>query len=274
MTSYWNFTARQLRLTASLLMLCALLGCGSPGKRGDDTVNKPVPRTDLTNAAAWAIWTEVLSEHVNSYGQIDFNRLQRDRGQLDSFIGWLHGVSPATHPERFPTREAQLAYHINAYNALAMASIIDAGIPASFEPMLKRYRFFYRREVWVGDRQISLADYENKIIRPFGEERVHFVLNCMVVSCPRLPRQAFLPETLSTQLATATRKFIREPRNLYVDDEARTVYVSEIFSFYKKDFRAKAPSLIDYINLHRERVLPTDYKLRFIEYDWRLNQRY
>ena len=43
----------------------------------------------------------------------------------------------------------------------------------------------------VGGKTISLYKLENDVIRPLGEERVHFALNCMVVSCPRLPRAAF-----------------------------------------------------------------------------------
>ena len=38
---------------------------------------------------------------------------------------------------------------------------------------------------------MSLYTLENDVIRPLGDERVHFALNCMVVSCPRLPRVAF-----------------------------------------------------------------------------------
>jgi hypothetical protein len=47
---------------------------------------------------------------------------------------------------------------------------------------LTQFTFFYLRKFNVGGNAISLCD--NRIIRPIGDERVHFALNCMVVSCP------------------------------------------------------------------------------------------
>jgi hypothetical protein len=50
----------------------------------------------------------------------------------------------------------------------------------------QKIRFFLLRKYRVGGEDMSLYALENDIIRPLGEPRVHFALNCMAVSCPRL----------------------------------------------------------------------------------------
>ena len=56
---------------------------------------------------------------------------------------------------------------------------------------------------------ISLYDYENKVIRPVGDPRVHFVLNCMVVDFPRLPDKPFARDMLDSQLNEASFEFLK-----------------------------------------------------------------
>ena len=44
-------------------------------------------------------------------------------------------------------------------------------------------------------------------------------------------------------------------------------------SFFEEDFLAVEPTLIAYSNRYRAPPIPTDYKLEFIPYDWRINSR-
>ena len=115
---------------------------------------------------------------------------------------------------------------------------------------------------------ISLYEYENKVIRPLGDARVHVALNCMSVGCPRLPRTPFLPHTLQVQLDREARTFYNESRNVAVDPEARVLRLSEILDFYRGDFLAQAPSLAAYVNRYRVERVPEDYAVQFIPYDW------
>ena len=116
-------------------------------------------------------------------------------------------------------------------------------------------------------------NFENDVIRRLGEERVHFALNCMVVSCPRLPRTAFSADALERQLDTAARTFMSERRNVGVDPVRREVWLSAIFDFYTKDFLDHAPSLIAYVNRYRTEPIPSEFKVRFFDYDWTVNDR-
>jgi hypothetical protein len=173
-----------------------------------------VPATDHPPAAMttrdWeTIWTKVLSRYVDDEGTIDFAGLRADRSHLDQVVAFVATIDPASAPERVFTRQSQLAYYINAYNALAMYGVLEAGIPKSFGG-LRKFSFFYLRTFTIGAQSISLYDFENKVIRPLGEERVHFALNCMVVSCPRLPRRAFAASP------ARSRTTVRQTRALMV----------------------------------------------------------
>lgn len=219
-----------------------------------------------------SLWTDVLTENVDEFGRIDFVAVARNRTKLDQVVAFIAANDPTSQPGTFPSREAKLAYYINAYNALAMYGIVDAGIPSSLGG-LNKITFFWWRTFKIGGRSLSLYKFENDVIRPLGEPRIHFALNCMVVDCPRLPRDAFSAGRLERQLDAATRTFVNESRNVRVDLEKQDVWLSSIFKFYTEDFLAHEPSLIAYINRYRTTKLPIDSTVQFQDYNWTLNSR-
>ncbi len=236
-----------------------------------------VPALDAATKALsigeWeALWTKVLSRNVDDAGRVDFDALRGDHADLDRVVAFVAAADPMSQPQRFPDRQARLAFYINAYNALAMHGVVAAGVPESLGGLTK-FTFFYLRTFTVGGKSISLYKFENDVIRPLGEERVHFALNCMVVSCPRLPRVAFSAAGLDGQLDAAARQFIGDSRNVWIDHAKREVWLSAIFDFYTQDFLAHAPSLIDYVNRYRAAQVPSDFKVRFLEYHWTVNHR-
>ena len=231
------------------------------------------PAPEALTIHEWeALWTAVLARNVDDAGRVDFGALARDRADLDRVVAFVATVDPGSQPQRFPDRAARLAFYINAYNALAMHGIVEAGTPASLGG-LNKVAFFYFRKFSVGGGSISLYNFENDVIRPLSEERVHFALNCMVVGCPRLPRTAFSADALERQLDAATRAFLAEKRNVSVDAARREVWLSAIFDFYTADFLAHAPTLIDYVNRYLAEPIPYDFKVRFFDYDWTVNDR-
>ena len=250
---------------ATLLVVLWVTACASlvpPPFAGE-----PAPARQPVEA-----WERVLEAFVDEHGRVDFIGLSRDRRDLDRYVSWVYGNGPDNRPELFRTREQVLAYHINAYNALAMYNVLESGIPETSAGFAK-VRFFYLREVSVGGRRISLYAYENDVIRTLGEPRLHFALNCMSVGCPRLPREPFMADQLDEQLDRETREFFAEERNLRVDAAARTVHLSEILDFYPEDFLAVAPSLLAYVNRYRADPVPEDYRVKFIDYDWTINRQ-
>ncbi len=254
----------QARVFGLALPLFLAVGCAS-------TVT--VPEAPAARSESVGIhWARVLERYVDAQGRVDFRALADDPTDLHIYVNYLARVSPWSRPSLFPDRDSELAYHINAYNALSMYNVIESGTPDSLAGT-RKIVFFALRRVTVGGRELSLYAYENQVIRPLGEERVHFALNCMVVGCPRLPREPFRAALLDTQLERETRRFFAESRNLQVDHDRRRVRLSEIMKFYTKDFTAAAPSVIAYVNRFVAPDIPDDYRVEFIPYDWTVNRQ-
>jgi len=254
------------RLGLPLLAVLLISGCA--------TVPPPAvsPPADAdTEREPTAAWGRVLKRFVDVHGRVDFDDLARDRVDLDRYVAWVYRTGPNNRPELFPTRNHVLAYHINAYNALAMYSVLDAGVPKTLAGA-RKVSFFFLRRVQVGGATMSLYAYENDVIRNLSEPRVHFALNCMAVGCPRLPQEPFDADRLDMQLDRETWYFFEEPRNVRIDRDARTLYLSEILDFYTGDFLAQAASLPAYVNRYRAEKVPEDYAVKFIPYDWTINR--
>ena len=248
-----------------VLAVVALAGCAA------------VPRPDSVVAGApsappYEAWARVLERHVDERGRVDFAGVARDRLDLDRFVAYVYDFGPGNAPQLFPSPDHVMAFHLNAYNALAMHNVIEAGIPASLEGW-RKVSFFLLRKVRVGGEAISLYDYENRVIRALGDARIHVALNCMSVSCPRLPREPFLPATVQAQLEREARHFFNEPRNVRVDAPAGVVRLSEVLKFYSADFLAAAPSLTAYVNRYAARKVPDSLEVAFLDYDWTINRQ-
>lgn len=227
------------------------------------------PVTPLPQDVAWS-WNDLLGRRVDAQGRVDFRGIAADRGPLEIVVAGIAQTAPLNAPADFPTQGDALAFHINAYNALAMYNVVRSGIPERLS-QLERVDFFRLTRFVVGGRELSLDDYRNRVIRPLGDERVHFALNDMTRSSPRLPRGPFTAENLDGELDAAARVFLAEPRNVQPDPARRVVRLSSLFRFHAEDFLRRSPSLIAWINRYRTVPIPGDYRVEFIEYDWTVN---
>ena len=260
---------RPLRWAAWLIALQALLwlgGCATqvPLPAGAAAAGSgPAAAAQATEA-----WARVLDRFVNPQGEVDFAALAQDHADLDTMV---RQVAASSH-DSLTGWAAQLAWLINAYNALSMYNVIDSGIPASHAG-LNKLTFFFSRQFNIGGRWLSLYAFENEVIRPLGRQqgdpRLHFALNCSAVSCPVLPRQPFTAAALDAELAREARALFARPGNFRIDAANRTVWLSQILDFYTADFvPLPAPSLIDYANRFAPEPAPLDFAVRFTPYDW------
>jgi hypothetical protein len=231
-------------------------------------------------------WTTVLQRFVDERGFVDYDGLAKNRETFDSYIERLERTSPESEPDRFSTRDDRLAYYINAYNAQVFAGVLARGpeqVSVWKGGLISGYRFFVKQKIELGGRTMSLKHLEDKVIRArFQDPRIHAALNCASISCPRLPQEAFLAETLDQQLDAAMREFVAEKRHVEVDNTRKTVRLSKIFDWFKGDFLDyersqgnKSPNLLDYINRYQGSgaQLPRDYKVEFLPYDKGINQQ-
>ena len=254
---------------ASLSIL--LTGCAT-------LVSVPPETTALsvTLVEAEAGFARVLNQHVDERGRVAFEALRDDPSResgLPALERYVRAIA-RTPFDGFTTNNARLAHMINTYNALSMYNVIASGIPDTHAGLAK-VRFFVTQQFLISGKPLSLYAFENDIIRPLDEPRIHFALNCSALSCPVLPRKMFTAMALNEELDRETRAFFARPENLRVDAASRTIFFNEILSFYTEDFVPRhAPTLIDYAARYVSDNLPRDYRVAFTPYDWTVaNQR-
>lgn len=230
-----------------------------------------------------ADWERVLEEHVDARGFVDYRALAEDRRDLDRYIARLRAASPESDPERFPTRDHELAYYINAYNAWVFWGVLDRGpdVDSVWGLFGTGLSFFSGMDIELGGRETNLKSLEDDVIRAeYRDPRIHAALNCASVSCPRLPREAFTGPELDARLDAAMHEFVTDPKHLAVDRRDKTVRMSKIFDWYADDFLAhlreqgvRDPNLIDYVNLYRgdEGEIPRTWSVELMDYDKGLN---
>ena len=240
------------------------------------TLVPPPDRPAPEMAQALGAWGRVLAKYVDKEGRVNFDGVAKAPQDLETMVTWVSTVGPKTRPEAFKEKGAVLAYHLNAYNALAMYGVIQAGIPSDFDGFFKRLSFFFRRKYLVAGDQLSLYSYENELVRPMKEPRVHFALNCMSVGCPRLPQVPYEASRLEKQLEEGASEFFNKDQYLQVNKDSRIVRISENLKFYTEDFvnERVGPSLIAYVNRYKKgEKVPEDYKVEFLKYDWTVNRQ-
>jgi len=227
-----------------------------------------------------------LDKIVGQYVQgnnVNYSKLLADKGKLISFTNSLATTSPNSHPEKFKTRNEQLAYWINAYNAYILKIIVE-NYPVDSIKDIKFIGF----TVWLhkntlGGEEISFKALEDDIIRDmYKDPRIHFAINCASISCPPLRDQAYLPEILDKQMDESTSLFINDKNNVRIAEEEGKIYLNSIFDWYDDDFidwlreikEIEEPHILDYIKLYYNGQVDEewyDYDIEFLEYDWALN---
>jgi hypothetical protein len=216
----------------------------------------------------------LLRTYTDAQGRVDYDGLRanpKDVAALDRLVQSLVTTGPDKTPALYPNKQHALAYYLSAYNLLVWKNVLDQHTKRVDE---SGFAFFKKPPYPVDGKQLTLDDLEKKLIRPrFLDPRVHFALNCASGGCPRLPREAFVPERVHDQLDREARTFIGEKRNVDYDAARKRVKLSMIFKWYKDDFAKDDAGLIAYLNKYRPAAqpLPPDVIIEHVEYDWRLN---
>jgi hypothetical protein len=235
----------------------------------------PAAATPAPAAAAAAfdhsLFDGVLKKYVHD-GRVDYAGL-KGNADLDKYVESLAKADP----DSFADKKAQLAFWINAYNALTMHSILQhyPGIKG-VQDVAPDFGFFKQKIHTVGGKQYALNDIENEIVRPrFKDPRVHAALNCASNSCPPLAAFAFTADKLDAQLDAQFKAFARDRKRNAIDAAGGSVKLSQIFNWYGKDFDAAggvAAFLGKYLEpADAEAVKKASSGFQFLDYDWGLN---
>src|SRR5256885_15189611 len=93
----------------------------------------------------------------------------------------------------------------------------------------------------------SQDDIEHGILRPMGEPRMHFAVNCAARSCPALATEAYVPERLDAQLDAAVQRFVDDPRQFRLELAPRpTLWVNKVLDWHGGDFGGPAGGELDF----------------------------
>jgi len=245
------------------------------------------PGDDVTGVGEAAVYSDepflalVRKYAVDGGDKVDYaawKNSSEDLATLDRQVDLLARVSPDSHPELFPTSEAQRSYWINTYNTLVLQAVLDywplesvRDVKISFTSRLVPGKgFFYDRKVVVGGKKTNLYKFERQVLRDQKDSRLHFAFNCASDSCPVLRPWEWSDE----QLDAAARDFINDRANVSIDDD--TVYLSSIFKWYKKEF---PDDMYGYLQQYADPGLghqlqaakDYNYRIRYRRYDWSLN---
>ncbi|MGE0642834.1 MAG: DUF547 domain-containing protein [Nitrospira sp.] len=215
------------------------------------------------------VFEELLGTHVRD-GAVDYPAIQSD-DRLPMYLSQLDRVDP----NALMTRNEQLAFWINAYNAFAIKGILDGYSPMTY---WGRYRYFIGQKYRVGGEHINLYDLERQIlIKQFREPLMHFAIVCASMSCPKIQPWTYDPDQLAVQLDRVARAFINDPTRNRFDRTKKVASLSMIFKWFDDDFTDAAGSVLAYIARYvgdpelAQDLIISGYRVEYLEYDWALN---
>ncbi len=258
-------------------------------------INAAVPDDFPTDSFSHRGFERLLRNYVDANGYVNYERWHRDAmsiAQLDSYLAAVSAFSPDSSPDRFPSRNDELAYWMYGYNAYVIKSVLSnwpldsvTDVKAPIE-VVKGMGFFYRLRYLFGGRAYSLLAVENeKIRKEYKDPRIHFVLNCASESCPVIRPELPTGDALELLLADSAREFVNDPANVQIDHNDQVIYLSAIFKWYEDDYlnwlradgRPVDKGLLDYITPIAEGTLADDlerasgYAIEFRDFDWTVN---
>jgi len=234
----------------------------------------PVERNTIDHASWDTFLRAYLSTDAQGINRVAYARVtDGDREKLRLYLSALQEVSPASL-----TRDQQLAYWINLYNAQTVELVLDAypvGSILSIKDGLLPIGPWNRKVVTVDGQALSLNDIEHRIIRPvFREARIHYALNCAATSCPNLSPKAWRADGLDAALSAAERDYVNDPRGVTINADG-TITLSKIYAWFREDFGKTEADIIARLAAVadpelREKLSGRQQVARY-QYDWSLN---
>lgn len=209
-------------------------------------------------------WDDLLNKYVDDKGMVDYKNLIGDTPKLETYLAQLSMFMP---DESWEDHE-KLAYWINVYNAFTVSLVLE-NYP--LKSMMDLKKAWDQKFIKLGNKNYSLNQIEHDIIRKeFDEPRIHFALVCAAVSCPVLLNEAYSASDLDNQLQKQSIRFLNDEKRNQIKESAASI--SQIFSWFNDDFTKKG-SLIDFINQYSQIKLDAEASIKFMEYDWSLNEQ-
>lgn len=215
----------------------------------------------------YSAFNRVLKIHVAD-GRVDYRGLKSDPQPLATYLKKAGAVK---EPEfNTWTRNEQLVFLINLYNAATLQLILDHYPIESIRKIGTLFKGPWDQPaVSLFGETITLNELEHGIIRKrYQEPRVHMALVCAAKGCPPLRNDVYTADQLDAQLDEQSRIYLASPDGLVIERTAGVARISSIFKWYGDDF----PSVERFIEQHSGESVK-GLKIRYLNYDWSLNER-
>jgi hypothetical protein len=294
----------------SLSILIFATGCQQPAPEPPEppTTEPNIPAPDIVQTPRKVsfhnICADILKDYVDDKGMVSYNMLRLKRYQLKTVLDKFDTLKVDEY-NSWP-KEDKIAFWINAYN-MQMLNIIVKNYPIKpsrffslfWGPKSIRHIKGDINGIWnnykfiVMDEEFTLGEIEKRIFRKeFDDPRVFFALSRASLSGPQLRSEPYYGRKLHKQLNNQTKKFLANPRAFRIDKDAGVVYLSallqptwfgnEFVAKYATDkkFKDQNPTTRAVLNFITNYVSAKDvsflevenYSVRYIAYDWTLNE--
>jgi hypothetical protein len=237
---------------------------------------------------------QILDVYVRD-GFVYYNALKRERERLDGYVASLD--SPAALAQVKGSPEQQIAFWINAYNALVLRTVIDhypiRGKAPAYPPDSIRQvsGAFERRPHRVAGKSVTLDVVEKDYLVPLGDARAFLALGRGSVGGGRLRSEAFDAARLEGMLDSVRAESVTRKEIIRVDAGFNELHISPIFSWreavFVTSFAEKANKIFNqrsdleravlaFIEPHlvgseADFLQQNAFYVRFSEHDWHLN---
>jgi hypothetical protein len=218
-------------------------------------------------------YTTLLKKHVSDGGHVNYRGFMEDVEAFDRYLDLLSN----NPPQKSWSREDEMAYWINAYNAFTIKLITKYYPVKSIKDIGSSIQIPFVNTPWdikfisIGKNKLDLNNIEHGILRKkFEDPRIHMVLVCASKSCPKLLNEAYEAGTLDAQMTKQARAFLADDfRNKITANDPQ---LSMIFKWYGMDFNRNGKTVRDFVNRYSSVKIKPDTEISYLEYDWSLNE--
>ena len=223
-------------------------------------------------------WDALLQKYVDRNGDVDYGTWQANSQDRATLMDYLRGMN-AVDTSISSSRPAEMAFWINAYNALTIEGILQVFPTKSIKdhaPDASGFNIWDDFKLPVGGREYSLNDIEHNVLRKMGDPRIHFAIVCASKGCPQLAQRAYFPESLDQQLANSAGLFFHTPSKFSYDLQRGRLGLSPIIDWFGEDFGRSDEERLQYLS----QFMPADARglalsgtsaISYLDYDWNLN---
>ena len=218
----------------------------------------------------WKSWDHILKHYIHSGTAdriqaelIDYRALKRDP-DFYRLADALKSYDPASLNDK-----EKMAFYINSYNYFAVKLVVENWPVNSIQDIGIFFWPVWRHTAgYINGHKVTLNQIEHEILRPMGDPRIHFAINCASLSCPDLRNEAYNGRQLDSQLDEQCKRFMDNPSK-GVQINGSTIRISSIFDWYEEDF-ATTGGAASFIRQYRKLPSPIT-NMEYMPYNWRLN---